>query len=181
MFWVFYMKFYIYSLGCKVNSYESNVMKDDLINAGFIYSNVDEADIVIINSCTVTNSADNKTMKLIRHVRNNYDVILVVVGCFVQSKKDDLSIIPGDILLGNKNKSVVSNYINRFLIDRNRIEDMYDVSNAKKVLPTSTSKEVGSFYELLVSQLDDELLYDSPEYRNQATNDAFYILNQVMY
>lgn len=123
------MKFYIYSLGCKVNSYESNVMKDNLINNGFISSTIDDADIVIINSCCVTNTADNKTMKLIRHVRNNYDVILVVVGCFVQSKKDDLSIIPGDILLGNKNKSIVSNYINRFLIDRNRIEDIYDVSN----------------------------------------------------
>ena len=122
------MKFYIYSLGCKVNSYESNVMKDNLINNGFIYSSVDDADIIIINSCCVTNSADNKTLKLIRHVRNNYDVILVVVGCFVQSHKDDLSSIPGDILLGNKNKSIVSNYINRFLIDRNRIEDMYDVS-----------------------------------------------------
>lgn len=122
------MKFYIYSLGCKVNSYESNVMKDNLINNGFVSSSIDEADIVIINSCCVTNTADNKTMKLIRHVRNNYDVILVVVGCFVQSKKDDLSIIPGDILLGNKNKSVVSNYINRFLIDRNRIIDIYDVS-----------------------------------------------------
>lgn len=122
------MKFYIYSLGCKVNSYESNVMKDNLINNGFVSSSIDEADIVIINSCCVTNTADNKTMKLIRHVRNNYDVILVVVGCFVQSKKDDLSFIPGDILLGNKNKSVVSNYINRFLVDRNRIEDIYDVS-----------------------------------------------------
>ena len=122
------MKFYMYNLGCKVNSYESNVMKDNLINNGFILSSIDDADIVIINSCCVTNTADNKTMKLIRHVRNNYDVILVVVGCFVQSHKDDLSNIPGDILIGNKNKSVVSNYINRFLVDRNRIEDIYDVS-----------------------------------------------------
>ena len=123
------MKFYIYSLGCKVNSYESNVMRDNLINNGFIYSDVDEADIVIINSCTVTNSADNKTMKLIRHVRNNYDVILVVVGCFIQSKKDDLSDVPGDILIGNKNKSRINYYINRFLIDRKRIIDVMDISD----------------------------------------------------
>ena len=123
------MKFYIYNLGCKVNSYESNVMKDDLINSGFVFSSIDEADIVIINSCCVTNSADNKTMKLIRHVRNNYDVILVVVGCFIQSHKEDLSIIPGDILLGNRNKSKVSDYISKFLIDHERIEDLYDVSS----------------------------------------------------
>ena len=124
------MKFYIYSLGCKVNSYESNVMKDNLINNGFIYSDISDADIVIINSCTVTNSADNKTMKLIRHVRNNYDVVLVVVGCFVQAKKDDLSVIPGDILIGNKHKSIISNYINRYLIDHKRIVDVSDISNA---------------------------------------------------
>ena len=122
------MKFYIYNLGCKVNSYESNVMKDNLINNGFVYSSVDDADIIIINSCTVTNSADNKTMKLIRHVRNNFDVILVVVGCFIQAKKNDLSDVPGDILIGNKNKSMINYYINRFLIDRKRIIDVYDVS-----------------------------------------------------
>ena len=123
------MKFYIYSLGCKVNSYESNVMKDNLINNGFEYSSVDDADIVIINSCCVTNSADNKTMKLIRHVRNNYDVILIVVGCFIQSHKEDLSGIPGDILIGNKNKSMISYYVNRFLISRERIVDVVDISN----------------------------------------------------
>ena len=123
------MKFYMYNLGCKVNSYESNVMKDNLINNGFILSSIDDADIVIINSCTVTNTADNKTMKLIRHVRNNYDVILVVVGCFIQAKKDDLSLVPGDILLGNVNKSIISDYINRFLVDKKRIEDIHDVSN----------------------------------------------------
>jgi len=122
------MKFYIYNLGCKVNSYESNVMRDNLVNNGFELSDVEDADIVIINSCCVTNSADNKTMKLIRHVRNNYDVVLVVVGCYIQSKKDDLSNIPGDILIGNRNKAVISNYINRFLIDHKRIEDVFDVS-----------------------------------------------------
>ena len=103
-------------------------MKDNLINNGFEYSSIDDADIVIINSCCVTNSADNKTMKLIRHVRNNYDVILCVVGCFVQSKMDDLSIIPGDILIGNKNKSMINFYINRFLVDRKRIVDVSDIS-----------------------------------------------------
>jgi len=124
------MKFYIYNLGCKVNFYESNVMKDDLINNGFIESDVDNSDIIIINSCTVTNSADNKTMKLIRHVRNNYkDVILVVVGCFVQAKKDDLSSILGDILLGNRNKSMISSYINRYLLNRERIEDVKSLEN----------------------------------------------------
>lgn len=130
MFWVFSMKFYIYNLGCKVNSYETNVMKDCLINDGFIYSDVFDADIVIINSCTVTNNADNKTKKLIRHVKNNYkDVILVVVGCFVQVNKDDLSSISADILIGNKNKSKINSYIKEYLVNHKRIEDVYDIEN----------------------------------------------------
>lgn len=123
------MKFYIYNLGCKVNSYESNVMRDNLINNGFVGSNVEDADVIIVNSCTVTNSADNKTMKLIRHVRNNYDCILVVVGCFIQAKKDDLSFVPGDILLGNKNKSDVYSYIKKFILERERIVDVFDIKN----------------------------------------------------
>ena len=124
------MKFYIYNLGCKVNSYESNVMKDCLINNGFCYSEVSDASIIIINSCTVTNNADNKTMKLIRHIRNNYkDAILVVVGCFIQANKDDLSNIPGDILIGNKNKSKINEYISKYLNDKERIENVYDISN----------------------------------------------------
>lgn len=123
------MKFYIYSLGCKVNSYESNVMRDNLINNGFISSSVEEADIVIINSCSVTNTADNKTMKMIRHVQSHYDVILVVVGCFIQSKRDDLSSIPGDILIGNKNKSMIVDYIKRYIVCHERILDVTDISN----------------------------------------------------
>ena len=61
------MKFYIYTLGCKVNTYESNVMADALKNAGFQESESEYADIYIINTCTVTNTADHKSMKMIRH------------------------------------------------------------------------------------------------------------------
>ena len=124
------MKFYIYNLGCKVNSYESNVMKDCLCNDGFIYSDVKDSDIIIINSCTVTNSADNKTKKLIRSIKSNYpNAILVIVGCFIQVNKDNLTSISGDILLGNKNKSKINLYVKDFLENKKRIEDVYDIEN----------------------------------------------------
>ena len=62
------MKFYIYTLGCKVNTYESNVMADILKNKGYTeLNNVNEiADIYIINTCTVTNTADSKSLKTIK-------------------------------------------------------------------------------------------------------------------
>ncbi|MDD2518462.1 MAG: tRNA (N(6)-L-threonylcarbamoyladenosine(37)-C(2))-methylthiotransferase MtaB, partial [Bacilli bacterium] len=80
------MKFAIETLGCKVNTYESNVMMDVLKNKG--YESVDFnslADIYIINTCTVTNNADHKSMKMIRQaIKRNPDAIIVVVGCLVQ-------------------------------------------------------------------------------------------------
>ena len=79
------MKFYIYTLGCKVNTYESNVIKDNLINNGYIESTEDDADIYIINTCTVTNTSDNKSLKTIRKVlRNHPNSITVAVGCMTQ-------------------------------------------------------------------------------------------------
>ena len=62
------MKFYIYNLGCKVNSYESNIMKENLEKNGFIEGNEENSDIYIINTCTVTNTSDNKSLKIIRRV-----------------------------------------------------------------------------------------------------------------
>ena len=81
------MTFKILTLGCKVNTYESNVMKDALVNIGYQETN-DNADIYIINTCTVTNTADNKSMKLIRRtVKENKDAIIVVTGCMAQNRK----------------------------------------------------------------------------------------------
>ena len=54
------MKFYIYTLGCKVNTYESGVIKDKLIESGYIEGSKEDADIFIVNTCTVTNTSDNK-------------------------------------------------------------------------------------------------------------------------
>ena len=61
------MKFKIITLGCKVNTYESNVMRDSLLNNGYIED--DNADIFIINTCTVTNTSDNKSLKEFRKVK----------------------------------------------------------------------------------------------------------------
>ena len=73
------MKFNIITLGCKVNIYESEIMNQKLLANGFIYDK-DNADIVIVNTCSVTNMADNKSKKMIRGVRNNNkDAILAEV------------------------------------------------------------------------------------------------------
>ena len=64
------MTFKIYTLGCKVNTYESNIMTEKLIKANFKLVNQDEhADIIIVNTCTVTNTSDSKSLKMIRRAK----------------------------------------------------------------------------------------------------------------
>lgn len=122
------MKFYIYTLGCKVNTYESNVIKDKLINSGYVYSDVDSADIYIINTCTVTNTSDNKSLKTIRQVlRNHKDAIIVVVGCMSQVNYKLLSDLDLSIILGNSGKSKIVSYIEKYKKDGKKIIDIEDI------------------------------------------------------
>ena len=127
------MKFKICTLGCKVNTYESNVMSDALKNKGYIEVENDEfADIYIINTCTVTNTADSKSMKVIRRcIKENKDAIIVVTGCMIQNKKDQVEHIDGvDIVIGNVGKSKVVEYIDEYVKTKSKITDIYDMMNA---------------------------------------------------
>ena len=119
------MKYKIYTLGCKVNEYESEVMASILDNHG--YEKSDKPNIVIVNTCTVTNTADSKSRKLIRKVRREYpNAIVIAAGCMVQNKKDIN--IDADILIGNKHKSEIITYLNEY--KREKIYDVEDMNNA---------------------------------------------------
>lgn len=126
------MKFQIYTLGCKVNTYESNVMRDALLNKGYFEVGLKEkADITIINTCTVTNTADSKSMKLIRQaIRRNENAIIVVCGCLVQNKKEEVSKIDGvDIVIGNINKSKIVDYIEKYIEEKKQEVDVRNIMN----------------------------------------------------
>ena len=82
------MKFYIYTLGCKVNAYESEVMKEKLLASHYVYEE-DSPDIVIINTCSVTNIADQKSRKMVRQFKKKHpNAVLVVAGCSSFQKKE---------------------------------------------------------------------------------------------
>ncbi len=118
------MRFYIYTLGCKVNSYESEIMKEALLRNGFEESLQNkDVDICIINSCTVTNTADHKTLKMIRQaIHYNPNAIIVVVGCLTQVNVHLLdSIEEISIILGNRYKSKIDTYIQEFQKNHKKI------------------------------------------------------------
>ena len=98
------MKVGIYTLGCKVNTYESEFIISLFKNRGYeIASFDDECDIYVVNTCTVTNNSDRKDRKIINSIKNK-DACKVVCGCFVESAKEyDFSDI--DVVIGNYNKS----------------------------------------------------------------------------
>lgn len=122
------MKFIINTLGCKVNTYESNVMRDLLLNAGYKEAEENEkADIAIINTCTVTNTADSKSLKVIRHtIKENPNAIVIVTGCFSQINPDKLKDLEGvSIVLGNHDKSKIIEYLDKYKEEKKQISNIY--------------------------------------------------------
>lgn len=125
------MKFYIYTLGCKVNSYESNIMRDNLLNNGYIEGDKDNSDIYIINTCTVTNTSDNKSLKVIRRVlREHPNCISIAVGCMTQVNSEFLENLGVSIVLGNKDKSKLVEYIEKYKENNQTITNVEDIMKA---------------------------------------------------
>ena len=127
------MKFIIYNLGCKVNSYESNVMTENLENAGYILTDkVEDANIAIVNTCSVTNTADSKSLKTLRQVKkNNPNIILIACGCLAQvNSKIIKEKTNADIIIGNIGKSKIVDLIKNYLRDKNSIEDIKDIMHS---------------------------------------------------
>ncbi len=121
------MKVGIYTLGCKVNLYESECVISLLKEHGYeIASFEDVCDVYIINTCTVTNTSDVKSRKMIRSaIRRNPDACIVAMGCFIEANhqyhEDGL-----DIVLGNKDKSKIVSLLDEFFKERREIRRIYE-------------------------------------------------------
>lgn len=124
------MKVGIYSLGCKVNIYESEYVTNLLKDNNYEIVDFDsKADIYIINTCSVTNESDKKSRKIInRAKRNNPGAILIVMGCYSQVSYDD---IDADIVLGNKDKSRIVEIITDYLKTKEKKKLIYDLTNVE--------------------------------------------------
>lgn len=102
------MNFNIITLGCKVNQYESQAMREDLLRNGFELAKPDSpADITVVNSCTVTSVSDAKNRKLINKIRReNPNTIIVLTGCMPQAFPDKQENFENcDIVLGNAKRA----------------------------------------------------------------------------
>jgi threonylcarbamoyladenosine tRNA methylthiotransferase MtaB len=136
------MKVGIYSLGCKVNIYESEYVENLLKDNNFeIVPFEDKADIYIINTCSVTNEADKKSRKIIKRARReNENAIIIAMGCYTQVKSADIDDI-ADIILGNKDKSKIISLINEVVEERKKIKKIYNLRDT----PNFEKMEISNF------------------------------------
>lgn len=126
------MKVCVLTLGCKVNLYESEVIKEQFISNNFqIVDLNNNPNIIIINTCSVTNQSDSKSRKMIRRAKKiNPDSIIVVCGCFAENHKENILSLGVDILIGNKDKSRIINLINDYYETKTPIVKFYDLNNS---------------------------------------------------
>ena len=114
------MKVGIYTLGCKVNLYESEFIASLFKEKGYeICDFNDECDVYVINTCTVTNMSDKKDKKIINQVKKK-DACVVVCGCFVESNKD-YKFDGVDIVIGNYNKSKIVELVEEYFENKQQI------------------------------------------------------------
>ncbi len=108
------------TLGCKVNIYESNALKNELIKKGYEVTEPDETcDAYIINTCSVTNVADAKSRRMIhRLAKLNPEAILCVMGCYSQTNEEALQLDQVDIMIGNGNKLKLIDMLEDRLLDQ---------------------------------------------------------------
>ncbi len=121
------MKVGIATLGCKVNQYESQVMMDILCVHGFEpVSDGEQADVFIVNSCTVTGTSDKKVRQTVRRARReNPDAVIILTGCMPQAFPEACEAIEeADIVIGNSNRGRLLEYIERFMSTHQRIIDV---------------------------------------------------------
>lgn len=128
------MKAAFYTLGCKVNSYETEVNIELFKKNGYeIVPFEEEADVYIINTCSVTNTSDQKSRKIIREaVKRGNNAIVVVMGCYSQIKYMEASKIPGvSIVIGTNNKSKILDLIEEYKKNRKQIVKVFDLKDIK--------------------------------------------------
>lgn len=123
------------TLGCKVNSYETEAIRGMFEAAGYeILDFKDIADVYVVNTCTVTNIADRKSRQMLHQARKrNPEAIIVAVGCYVQAKEEELlkdSSI--DLVVGNNRKSEIVKLVENCRADINENKIVLDINDQKE-------------------------------------------------
>ena len=136
-----------YTLGCRVNQYETQAMEEQFRNAGYeIKSFDDECDVYVINTCTVTAESDRKSRQIIRRTAKvkKPTSVVVVCGCYSQGAPEDIVKIDGvDIILGNSGKTEICRLATEYLSEKRErllVTDIFDAVTYEESKITSSDR-----------------------------------------
>lgn len=119
-------KVHFVTVGCKVNQHDTSLVARRFCEAGFeLAASAEEADVIVVNTCTVTATADRKSRKAIRRAaRQRPEAVVVAMGCYCQADPEDARTIEGvDVLLGTKDRERVVQAVNHLLAARQKHEE----------------------------------------------------------
>jgi threonylcarbamoyladenosine tRNA methylthiotransferase MtaB len=117
------MRFFLFSLGCKVNSYENSALRADFLTAGFTEtSEPDKADLIVVNTCSVTGVADQKSRQHVRKFRRlSPQAILVVMGCYSELHAQEVAAMGADIVIGTAGRKEIVEAVASFQKNHEKI------------------------------------------------------------
>ena len=127
-----------YTLGCKVNQYETNAMMQKFQEAGYQIVDINDniSDICVINTCTVTNMSDRKSRHMLRKIKEKNDnAIIIATGCYAQVAKKQLEEMPEvDIVIGNDEKNDIVYFLEEYMKKQQKIIEVQDISKQKEFI-----------------------------------------------
>lgn len=185
-------KFNIHTMGCKSNQFESAIIEENLIEHGYKkVQNIEDADIYILNSCSVTHKSDNEAMYLLRSAKHkNPNILTIATGCMAQIEKEELlknDFI--DFVIGNDEKLHLYDYINsdeRFSAndilkqtDFNKVE-LFDTTKTRASLKIQDGCDNRCTYCIIWKARGKSRSADSEFIVNQINNFAEHGFKEVM-
>ena len=142
--------FYIYSLGCKVNSYEIEAIKDELLKKGYMQVDEASADYVIVNTCCVTNTAASKSRQKINSIhKNNPNASIIVMGCYVQGFEEEVKQIEGvKLLVGTKDRNKIKEYIDSIDEQVSLVSDVKEFVEYENLSISSSTENTRAYLKI---------------------------------
>ncbi len=136
----------LHNLGCKVNAYETEAMGQLLETAGYeIVSFEEEADVYLVNTCSVTNMADRKSRQMLHRARKkNPEAVIVAAGCYVQASAEEiLESGAADLVIGNNQKGKLLEFLSGYEKGRGAFQSVIDIAHTGEYEETPLEKTAG--------------------------------------
>ena len=121
------------TLGCKVNQYDSDAMRSLFLRRGYEAAEGEDADVYVINTCSVTSVGDKKSRQMIRRIRREHPgAVIVAAGCYAQVAPEEIAKTGCDVIIGNQDRLHVVDYVEEAMREKgtliNRVSDIMKVS-----------------------------------------------------